>query len=406
MAYRIFEVFGVELEYMIVDRDTLAVKPIADELLKKVTGEYVSDFENGEIDWSNELVNHVLEIKTHRPAPSLEKLDQHFSANVKRINELLEPFNAMLLPSGVHPFMDPFTEMKLWEHEYNEIYNLYNRVFDCRGHGWANLQSTHINLPFQGDEEFKKLHAAIRMLLPIIPALSASTPMLDSKFTGFVDSRLETYRHNQKKLPIIAGKVIPEAVFSKQAYHEQIFNPIREAIRPYDTDNILDQHFLNSRGAIARFDRGAIEIRIIDIQECPAADLAVLSTIVAALKQMVNESWSSTESQTVWHEDALAAIFLKVVKEGENALIEDKTYLRMFGLGEEPLTAGELWGFLIPDLREQLSVEHYATISKIIGHGTLSNRIKRALGEQPDRGKIQEVYRQLANCLQYNHLFE
>ncbi|WP_017729859.1 carboxylate-amine ligase [Nafulsella turpanensis] len=405
MAYRIFEVFGVELEYMIVDRDTLAVKPIADELLKKVTGAYVSDFENGEIDWSNELVNHVLEIKTHRPASSLLKLDQHFAGNVQQINELLEPFNAMLLPSGVHPFMDPFTEMKLWEHEYNEIYNLYNRIFDCRGHGWANLQSTHINLPFQGDEEFKKLHAAIRMLLPVIPALSASTPMLDSKLTGFADARLETYRHNQKKLPIIAGKVVPEAVFSKQAYHEQIFNPIREAIRPYDTENILDQHFLNSRGAIARFDRGAIEIRIIDIQECPAADLAILSTIVEVLKLMVSEKWSSTEAQMNWHEDTLAAIFLDVVKEGENAKIEDKEYLRMFGLGEETLTAGELWAFLLPDVRENLSAEHYMTISKIIGHGTLSNRIKKALGEQPDKEKIIEVYRQLANCLQHNHLF-
>lgn len=405
MAFRIFEVFGVELEYMIVDRDTLAVKPVADELLKKVTGEFVSDFENGEIDWSNELVNHVLEIKTHRPAPSLEKLDQHFMANIQQINKLLEPLNAMLLPSGVHPFMDPYTEMKLWEHEYNEIYSLYNRIFDCRGHGWANLQSTHINLPFEGDEEFKKLHAAIRMLLPIIPALSASTPMLDSKFTGFVDSRLETYRHNQKKLPIIAGKVVPEAVFSKQAYHEQIFNPIREAIRPYDTENILDQHFLNSRGAIARFDRGAIEIRIIDIQECPAADLAILSTVVAALKQMVNENWSSTESQMAWHEDDLAAIFLKVVKDGENAIIENENYLRMFGLGEEPLTAGELWGFILPDLRKQLTEDQYMAISKIIGHGTLSNRIKKALGEQPGREKIKEVYRRLAECLQQNNLF-
>jgi hypothetical protein len=31
----------------------------------------------------------------------------------------------------------------------------------------------------------------------------------------------------------------------------------------------MDHHFANSRGAIARFDRGAIEIRVIDIQECP-----------------------------------------------------------------------------------------------------------------------------------------
>lgn len=406
MAYRIFEVYGVELEYMIVDRTTLAVKPITDELFKKVTGAYVSDYENGKVDWSNELVNHVLELKTHKPEQQLAELDKSFAANVQEINDHLKEMNAMLLPTGAHPFMDPYKEMELWKHEYNEIYNLYNRIFDCRGHGWANLQSTHINLPFQGDAEFKRLHAAIRLLLPIIPALSASTPMLDSKLTGFTDSRLETYRHNQAKFPIISGKVIPEAVFSKEDYHTQIFDRIRETIRPYDTEKILDQHFLNSRGAIARFDRGAIEIRIIDIQECPAADLAILSTIVAVLKLLSQETWTSLDKQTQWHENDLFEIFLKVIKEGEDALVDNIAYLEMFGLGEEPLTAGELWGFLLPDIRAQLPKPYYEIISKIVAHGSLSTRIGRALGTDPTADRIKEVYRQLANCLHYNHLFE
>ena len=34
MALHLFQAFGVELEYMIVDRDTLAIKSIADELIK------------------------------------------------------------------------------------------------------------------------------------------------------------------------------------------------------------------------------------------------------------------------------------------------------------------------------------------------------------------------------------
>ncbi len=67
----------------------------------------------------------------------------------------------------------------------------------------------------------------------------------------------------------MTGKVIPEQVFSKKDYYSTIFQPINKAIKPHDTENILDHHFLNSRGAIARFDRGAIEIRVIDIQECP-----------------------------------------------------------------------------------------------------------------------------------------
>lgn len=405
MAYSLFEVYGVEMEYMIVDRSTLSVKAVADELLKKITGEYIGDYENGTIDWSNELVNHVLEIKTHKPETSLVGLDTHFHANVLEINRQLESLDAILLPTGAHPLMDPFTETRLWEHELREIYNLYNRIFDCRGHGWSNLQSTHINLPFAGDQEFKKLHAAIRLILPIIPALSASTPLLDGKYTGFLDARLETYRHNQKKIPIIAGKVIPERVFSKDDYQKQIFSPIREEIAHYDTENILDQHFLNSRGAIARFDRGAIEIRIIDIQECPLADISILMLINECLKAFVQEAWVPLNEQVQWSEDDLAAIFLAVVKDGENTVIENREYLKLFGCSEQRLQAKELWQHLLNKTADKIPQPYLKSLRHLLQYGTLSSRILNKLGQDIRPERIREVYLQLSQCLQHNSMY-
>ena len=106
------------------------------------------------------------------------------------------------------------------------------------------------------------LHSAIRLLLPLLPALTASTPILDGRPTGYLDSRMEKYLHNQKKIPSIAGRIIPEYISSEAGYHELVFHPIMRDIRPYDQENIFDKYFLNSRGAIARFDRGAIEIRV------------------------------------------------------------------------------------------------------------------------------------------------
>ncbi|EMR04459.1 carboxylate-amine ligase [Cesiribacter andamanensis] len=405
MAYSLFNVYGVEMEYMIVDRSTLAVKPIADELLRSMAGDWVSDVENGTIDWSNELVNHVVEIKTHRPEPSLLGLEKPFHANVQQINQQLQAFDAMLLPTGAHPLMDPFTETRLWPHEHKEIYNLYNRIFDCRGHGWSNLQSTHINLPFSGDAEFRQLHAAIRLLLPIIPALSASTPILDGKDSGFRDMRLETYRFNQKRIPIIAGSVIPEPVFSQQAYHEHIFHPIRTAIAPFDTENILDQHFLNSRGAIARFDRGAIEIRIIDIQECPLADISILLLISSCLQKLVSQDWADTEAQSRWGEQELAEIFLDVIRDGEDTPIRNKAYLALLACQDPSLTAGELWQHLFERLSPALPEPYAGTIGQILKEGTLSSRILRRLRGDVSPPAIREQYFLLSQCLQENRLY-
>ena len=52
----LFEVYGIEVEYMLVQRDTLDVLPVADRLLKAVTGAFTSEARVGSLTWSNELV--------------------------------------------------------------------------------------------------------------------------------------------------------------------------------------------------------------------------------------------------------------------------------------------------------------------------------------------------------------
>ena len=82
----LFEAFGVEIEYMIVDARTLDVRPITDRVFQAVAGQIVSDVEVGEITWSNELTAHVIELKTTEPARSLAPLPAEFNASVRRIN--------------------------------------------------------------------------------------------------------------------------------------------------------------------------------------------------------------------------------------------------------------------------------------------------------------------------------
>ncbi|MCJ7757998.1 MAG: glutamate-cysteine ligase family protein, partial [Gillisia sp.] len=282
---------------------------------------------------------------------------------------------------------------------------LYNRIFDCRGHGWSNVQSMHINLPFFDDAEFEKLHAAIRILLPIIPALSASSPIFEGEATGFKDARLNVYKTNQKEIPEMAGKVIPEQVFTKKDYYRDIFEPINKAIKPHDVENILDHHFLNSRGAIARFDRNAIEIRVIDIQECPKADISIAILIIEVLKLMVSEELVSCQDQKSWHEDDLFAIFNNVIKDAETTVITDMRYLNLFDI-EEECTAGEIWGKLYKRQQENISVKHQKTIEFLLENGSLSTRILEAVGDDFSEGHLKEVYNRLGTCLAENKLFK
>jgi glutamate---cysteine ligase / carboxylate-amine ligase len=276
----LFAGYGIELEYMIVDRKQYNILPVTDQVLRNVAGEYVNEFEEGPIAWSNELVLHVIELKTNGPVSGLEPLPDQFLGNIQKINSILSEINGQLMPTAMHPWMDPWQETRLWPHEASEIYDTYNRIFNCQGHGWSNLQSSHVNLPFADDHEFALLHAAIRALLPIMPALAASSPIMDGEYTGLLDTRLETYRRNAERMPSITGLVIPEPVSSYQNYQDIILNPMYEDIAPHDPDKILQYEWLNSRGAIARFDRNAIEIRVLDTQETAQADIAIAAMIV------------------------------------------------------------------------------------------------------------------------------
>ena len=68
----LFTGYGIELEYMIVDRDHLNVLPVTDEVLKNIAGEYINTVELDELAWSNELVLHVIELKTNGPGQFIQ----------------------------------------------------------------------------------------------------------------------------------------------------------------------------------------------------------------------------------------------------------------------------------------------------------------------------------------------
>jgi carboxylate-amine ligase len=407
--FHLFQAYGIELEYMITDKNTLATRPITDQFFKKIKGEYVSDIENGLVSWCNELVLHVVELKCTKPEHDLVMMRKAFAENVKEINGHLNEFGARLLPTAAHPLMDPAKDTFLWPHDNNEVYELYNKMFNCKGHGWSNLQSTHINLPFYDDEEFAVLHAAIRLILPIIPALAASSPILGGKFSGLMDKRLDYYQKNQRVIPSITGRVIPERVFSKRQYHKLIYDKIALDIAKYDSDSHLDPIWVNSRGAIARFDRGSIEIRIMDIQECPSADLAIVSLIIATLKILVSERNISLHNQQLWEADDLNEILQHTMKDAENAIINNAEFLSVFGIKQDKMKANDLWRHIFneallyyPDEINPWSKE----LNSLLEKGTLATRIMKAIDGINTPENIRLVYQELGDCLSNDEMFE
>lgn len=402
--FPIFSVLGLEIEYMLVDKENFNIQPQSDLILHALAGQQVNEVTLGDIALSNELVMHVIEFKNNGPKPPCSPISQQFQKAILEVQPVLAKHNLILMPSGAHPWMNPHLETVRWPHTNKAIYQQYDTIFDCKGHGWSNLQSMHVNLPYSNDEEFCQLHNLIRLLLPLLPALAASTPILDGKPTGLLDSRLHFYSQNQKRIPSVSGDIIPEFIKTEEEYQKRILNPMYEDIRPFDPEGLLKHPWLNSRGAIPKFDHKAIEIRIIDSQECVMADVAIAKVINAILK-----NWHSTSQyylEKPCETKRLKSLFDHSIRNGLSTSVDDLELFLQWQLPQRLGTVRDIWSHLIEKNSFALEYEEQLALERILIQGNLSERILRAVGENINPHSLKEIYAQLPFCLLTNQQFQ
>jgi gamma-glutamyl:cysteine ligase YbdK (ATP-grasp superfamily) len=403
---RAFSAYGLEIEYMLVRAATLATAPEAPAVLRRTAAACdreppPQEAAAGELAWSNELASHVLELKNREPQP-LESLPKRLQAEVHRMNRRIAPLGLRLMPGGMHPWMQA-GQAQLWSHGHAFVYQAYDRIFGCRAHGWVNVQSTQVNLPFRGDREFARLHQAVRLVLPLIPAIAASSPFADARAEGPLDVRMVHYRHHGERVPSMVGEVVPDMYDSRAEYQEKLLRPMYRDIARFDTDGVLQHEWLNARGAIARFDRGAIEIRVMDAQECPGMDVALAALVIDAVRALYCRPVQRLPTAL------LARALAQCAREGERARLASAEYLHALGIDRHECRADDAWRALAGHLLRERSPQcglWEEPFAFVLERGTLARRLLRAAGDKPERGTLREVYSELCDCLDEGRRFD
>lgn len=393
--YPAFSGYGLELEYMIVDERTLDVRPIADRILQAAGSAEDMDIVREHAAWSNELALHVIEMKTLGPTADLGRARDVFRAEVRVLSELLGRHGARLMPSGAHPWMDPARETRLWPHQNDVIYRTFDQIFDCRGHGWSNLQSMHINFPFQNEAEFVSVHAACRFVLALLPGLAASSPFLDGQRAPALDARLLTYEGNCRRIPEVTGDVVPEVIESRAAY-EQLLGGIYRALAPLDPEATLQEEWVNARGAIARFERGAVEIRVLDTQECPEQDMAIALLVTSVVRALAEGEFVPRSELVRFPSTDLVEQYRRTRTEASRAALKEGGYRAAFG--SSAATVGDLWRELIERFIPSTSWARPG-LQLITEQGTLAERLVRQVGPESAPDRLRASYATLCDCL-------
>lgn len=175
------------------------------------------------------------------------------------------------------------------------------------------------------------------------------------------------------------------------------------AIHPHDPQGILQYEWLNSRAAIPKFEYKAIEIRILDSQECVQADIAIALTIHAILKY-----WSMKSSYYLdnpCETKRLKTVYEETVNAGFQVQIEDAELARQWLLPKRSMSVRSIWSHLIEKISHELDYTTQKTLEFILNHGNLSERLLNACGNEINHATLTRTYRQLSHCLLANQLF-
>jgi hypothetical protein len=270
---------GTEHEYSINDAG-FAARPVSDEILKEICGRFESEILFGEVKLGKELQKTVLEMIPKNPADNLAALEAQLVKGMAKFNHIFGS-RYHLLGLGMHPTARP-ADIPVWNHDEGEYYEVYDRLFNIRQHGWLNIQALQINLSYANEKHLVSQYNRIRTLLPYLIAVTASSPIVESRLTGACDNRLMYYRQNQKEIPLICDRIVPGAIRSVADYRsvqEQVFSELRSR----DAE-ILCEEWVNSSGLIIRFSRKCIEIKALDEQESIRSDMAVCAFVRSLLR--------------------------------------------------------------------------------------------------------------------------
>jgi hypothetical protein len=207
-------------------------------------------------------------------------------------------------------------------------------------------------------------------------------------------------------VPSVTGAVIPEPLFDRDAYRG-LLESIYADLAPLDPEGTLRHEWVNARGCIARFDRMALEIRLLDVQECPRADLAIAAGASTVLRALCQREGGPADPLRALDTTRLARILVETTTHAGAAKIDDAAYLEALGVGAAAHTAEEVWRELLARHPPSgpAAAELQPALERILEEGCLARRLLRRLGPDPGREALSSVYRELAGCLRDGEMF-
>jgi glutamate---cysteine ligase / carboxylate-amine ligase len=218
---------------------------------------------------AGELISSEIEIRSGRGEDLASALAAQRDRR-RRLFALAEEQHVALGASGTHPWSD-YREQHIIETEH------YRRVED--GLQWVarrnNAFSLHVHVGVRGADRAVLVCDRLRPVLPLLLAVSASSPFLDARDSGLHSARTQIFTRNFPRCGV------PDAFGSFDAFTDYITFLVR-------TQSIVEytQVWWSVR---PHFTFGTVEVRICDAQPTGPESEGLAALIVACVAQAARD---------------------------------------------------------------------------------------------------------------------
>jgi carboxylate-amine ligase len=256
---------GLEEEFAVLDVTTLDLVPRFEELRDAALTEDETLAES----IAGELISSEIEIRSGRGEDLTDALERQREAR-RRLFALADARGIALGATGTHPWAD-------YREQRNIDTDHYRRVVDGLRYVARrnNTFSLHVHVGVHDIDRAVRVCDRMRPVLPLLLAISASSPFLEGRDTGLASVRSQIFT---KSFPRCG---IPESFGSWAAFREYVDFLIR-------TNSIVEytQVWWSIR---PHFTFGTVEVRICDAQPTARESDAVASLITACVLQAARD---------------------------------------------------------------------------------------------------------------------
>lgn len=245
---------GVELELQIIDRQTCELLNIAPQILEDIEKTFRKRIKE-------EFLRSMIELNTDI-CETVTDVETDLRRSLRYLEEILSPMNATFYSASLHPFAKGMNQQVSDNPRYMKIMEelqIVGRRFITQG--------LHVHVGVEDPEKVVNITNTIRIYLPLLLALSTSSPFYEGEATGL-------YSYRTKLFEALPKAGLPDYIDGWQGFN----NLVDILLRAGYIDSVKDLWW----DVRPHPEFGTVEIRICDIP-CRLKDILALTALVQSL---------------------------------------------------------------------------------------------------------------------------